>query len=66
MNISVSTAWRIVRNKLKWYPYKPRTVVPLTEQNKAGRVVFCDWQLKQPQEFEQKLIWSDIKWFVLK
>jgi hypothetical protein len=55
-----------VRKKLGWYPYKPKTVVPLTDAHKAGRVAFCNWFLEKPAGFEQKVIWSDEKWFVLK
>ena len=29
LNISVTTAWRVVRKKLGWYPFKPRKVILL-------------------------------------
>ena len=66
LGISYTTAWRIVRKRLGWYPYKPRNVVPLTERHKVDRVVLCDWLLEQAEGFEQKVMWSDEKWFVLK
>jgi transposase len=56
LGISYTTAWRIVRKRLGWYPYKPRNVVPLTERHKADRVVFCDWLLEQAEGFEQKVM----------
>ena len=54
LNISYSTAWRVVRKKLGWYPYKPRNVIPLTEQHKADRVLFCDWLLSQEEDLSRK------------
>ena len=63
LGISISTAWRAVWKKLDWYP---RNVVPLPEAHKAARVVFSNWLLNQPDWFEEKVIWSDDKWFVLK
>ena len=41
-------------------------MIPLTEQHKADRVLFCDWLLSQEEDFKQKVIWSDEKWFVLR
>ena len=66
LNISVTTAWRVVRKKLGWYPFKPRKVIPLTQAHKASRVTFCDWLLQHPEGFEDKVMWSDEKWFMLK
>lgn len=66
LNISFSMAWRIARKKLGWYPYKPRTVVPLSPAHKVARLAFCDWLLMQPDGFEDQVIWSDEKWFLLK
>ena len=66
LDMGLATAWKIVRKKFGWYPYKPKTIVPLTDEHKAGRVAFCNWFLDKPKDFEQKVIWSDEKWFVLK
>ena len=66
LQISPSTAWRILRKRLGWYPYKPRTVVPLSNRHKEARVTFCNWLLEQSEDFEMKCIWSDEKWFQLK
>ena len=46
LQISPSTAWRILRKRLGWYPYKPRTVVPLSNRHKEARVTFCTWLLE--------------------
>ena len=65
-NISISTAWRILRKRLNWYPYKPHAVVPLSLAHKAARKTFCKCLLEQPEGFEENVIWSDEKWFMLK
>ena len=62
LNISYTTVKRVIRQKLGWYPYKPRNVIPLTEKHKADRVLFCDWLLWHEEDFEQKVIWSDEKY----
>ena len=49
--------------KWKAYTYMPLKVNRLTESNMSGRV--AHWLLSQPDSFEQKVCWSDEKWFVL-
>ena len=66
LDMGLATAWKIVRKKFGWYPYKPKTIVLSTDEHKAGRVAFCNWFLDKPKDFEQKVIWSDEEWFVLK
>ena len=34
-------------------------------QEQAGLCEFCNWMLSQPDGFEQKVVWSDEKWFCL-
>ena len=65
LELSHTTIWRILRLRLKWKPYKPLRVNMLSEQNKTDRVEFCRWFLDQGEEFAQRVIWSDEKWFVL-
>ena len=65
LDISMTTIWRILRLELKWKPYKPLRVNMLTEKNKEDRVNFCKWYLDQEEDFGQRVIWSDEKWFVL-
>ena len=64
-NISIPTAWRVLRKKLGWYPYKPQIVVPLSDKHRFDRVT-CQWLLKKPGNFEENVIWTDEKWFHLK
>ena len=61
LDLSVTTVWRILRNKLHLFPYKAKTVVPLTQEHKEARMVFCQWLLNQDVEFCQKVIWTDEK-----
>ena len=64
LQMSLSTAWRILRKRLGWYPSKPRSVVPLpNHRHKEARVTFCNWLLEQPEDFEINCIWSNEKWF---
>ena len=37
-NISIPTAWRVLRKTLGWYPYKPQIVVPLSDRHRFDRV----------------------------
>ena len=39
--------------------------VPLTAAHKTGRREFSEWLLQRPDGFEEKVIWTDEKWFVL-
>ena len=64
LGLSLTTVWRVVRQKLGWFPYKPRNTIPLTPAHKQGRVNFCNWLLSKPEAFCD--IWSDEKWFVLR
>ena len=34
-------------------------------KNMEDRVEFCRWFISQPEDFAQKVLWSDKKWFVL-
>ena len=65
LDLCYSTIWTILRKSLKWKAYKPLKVNRLTESNKSDRVAFARWLLAQPEGFEQKVCWSDEKWFVL-
>lgn len=63
--LSLSTVWRIVRQRLRLYPYKPKVVVPLSSDHRRTRREFCDWLIGRRSGFEDYVIWSDEKWFVL-
>lgn len=65
LDIPPTTVWRIMRKRLGWKPYKPHITVPLTAAHRAGRVKFCEWLLQQPVGFEERVIWTDEKWFCL-
>ena len=61
VGLSRQTTWKVMRKKLKFYLYETKTVVPLTEQHKRARIEFCNWICTKPQEFLDKVIWSDEK-----
>ena len=61
LNLSAATVWRIARKQLHWYPYKPHTAVQLTDRHKSARVDFSRWLLEQPENFEDRIVWTDEK-----
>ena len=40
LNLSYGTIWTIMRKKLDLFPYKPKTVQPLTKEHRRQRVRF--------------------------
>ena len=65
LQLSLATVWRIVRRRLHLYPYKPRLVVPLSAAHRTDRREFCKWLIGKRRNFEDFVVWSDEKWFVL-
>lgn len=65
LNLSATTVWRVARRQLKWFPYKPHITVQLTDRHKSDRVKFSKWLLEQPEDFVDRVIWTDEKWFSL-
>lgn len=66
LEVSKSSVHRIIREDLKFYPYRIHKVHNLTTAHKDQRVKFCEWLLAQPDDFVQNVIWSDEKWFFKK
>ena len=65
LDISAMSVWRILRLRLKWKPYRPIRVNKLTEKNMEDRCDFSNWFLAQDEDFAQRVIWTDEKFFVL-
>ena len=65
LDLSYTMIWKILRKCLKWKAYRPLKVNRLTEKNKEDRLEFVRWFHGQPEHFEQKVVWSDEKWFVM-
>ena len=42
LGIEKTAVWRILRRKLKYFPYKTKHVQPLTQAHKEGRVKFAN------------------------
>ena len=67
--LPATIVWRILRKKLKLYPYKPHEVIPRSAENMEGKVDFCTWlmaELDSDPEFLQLVLFSDEKKFVEK
>ena len=63
IQISRPTVQRIMK-KLQWHPFKITHVQKLEPEHHVMRRDFCEWLLSQPADFEQKVIWSDEKWWL--
>jgi len=61
--LSIGVVWKILRKKLKLYPYKPHNVIPLNEVHKQNHVNFCKWLVDQPERFPNLIFFSDEKTF---
>ena len=57
--------WKILRQSLKWKPYKERPVQPLTDQDKLCRLQACHEFVNITDYELDQIIWSDEKWFTL-
>ena len=67
LGFSVRKIWIILRQVLKWKSYTPHVSACLTESNKQNRLRAAEWFLTHDSQFfEDKIIWSDEKYFVLK
>ena len=64
--LSYGRIWRILKQDLKWKAYKPHLAQALSSSNKISRLQACEFWLSQPEDWFQKVIWTDEKWFVLK
>ena len=65
MNLSFGTIWRILRKVLKWKAYRPHLVQVLSPANMESRVAACSFWLSFEEEWFERVLWSDEKWFVL-
>ena len=66
LEISFSCVYRFLRKKLHSKPFRSHKVQTLTEMHMTQRLHFCQWWQQQPDQFSQKVLWSDEKWFVKK
>lgn len=65
LKIAVGKVWKILRRKLGWKPYHPHLAPLLTPAHQTSRLEACKFWLQQPEEWFERVIWSDEKWFVL-
>ena len=66
-DMAIGKILKILRKDLKCKAYQPHTSQVLTQNFKERRIAACDWFLPHDEDFfEIKVIWSDVKYFVLK
>ena len=65
LDLSFGTIWRILRKVLKWKAYRPHLTQVLSPANMESRVAACSFWLSFEEEWFERVIWSDEKWFVL-
>ena len=65
LGLSIGKVWRILRNDLKWKPYRPHFVQHLSTANMESRLAACSFWLTFDEIWFERVIWSDEKWFVL-
>ncbi len=58
-DIPQTTVQRILRKDMRWFPYKPNLVQPLSDRHIQERNRFCHWLLSKGADFPQQVIWSD-------
>ena len=63
---SLSSVYKIIPKTLQFKPYRFHKVQTLTEMHKQQRIRFCQWWQTHPNDFSQKVVRSDEKWFVRK
>ena len=66
LGLSYGAIWIILRKNLKWRAYRPHLTQCLSPANKESRLAACTFWLTFEEEWFQRVIWSDEKWFVLK
>ena len=65
LQMSFGKVWMILRKQLEMRPYRPRLVTVLTPANKQARMDACGFWLTHDEEWFDRVIWSDEKWFLL-
>ena len=66
LGLSYGSIWRILRKNLKWKAYRPHLTQCLSPANMESRLAACTFWLTFEDDWFQRVIWSDEKWFVLK
>lgn len=66
LNLSYGKIWRILRQELKWKSYRPHQVQALSLPNKLSRMAACSYWLTFNEDWFERVIWTDEKWFLLK
>ena len=62
---SKTTLWRILRYDLNFKFYHYKMVQSLSDVHKEQRKKYCEWLLEQPNNFVDRVVWTDEKFFCL-
>lgn len=65
LKISVGKVWKILRQKLGWKPFRPHLVQALSPAHQTSRLEACRFWLQHAEDWFERVLWSDEKWFVL-
>lgn len=65
LGLSYGTVWRILRTKLKWKSFRSHQVQCLSPAHVQSRLSACTYWIQFPEQWFERVIWTDEKWFVL-
>lgn len=65
LNLSFGTVWTILRKKLQWKAFRPHLAQILSAANKESRLAACSFWISFEEEWFERVLWSDEKWFML-
>ena len=65
LQLSYGVVHRILKKKLGWKPYRPHRTVCLSPAHIHSRLSACNFWVQFPEEWFERIIWTDEKMFVL-
>ena len=65
LKMATGKVWKILRRNLRWRPYRPHLAPALTSAHQASRLQACRFWLQHAEDWFERVLWSDEKWFVL-
>ena len=61
-----TSVWERCGYNLEWKAFKQHKVQVLSPANKLARKSACEFRLTFPESWFERVIWTDVKWFVLR
>ena len=65
VDLPFATIWVILRKVLKWKAYRAAAVQLLSPAKEEARLLACQWFITHEEDWVERVIWGDEKWFVL-